>query len=75
MKVVCKKKTYCPDPWEGDITYLITIGKVYDAVQHPVVNWLYTIVDDDGKEREICKECFEPLRDINLDKLLDESNM
>jgi hypothetical protein len=71
MKAVCKKTQYCPDPWEGDIDYCITIGKVYDTVVHPEIKWLYKIIDDNGKEQEIGKECFEPLRDINLDKLLD----
>ena len=72
MKVICKTTWYWPDSYECvDLKHCITIGKIYDVLPNPCSKWVYNIIDDNGKEHDISKDCFELLRDINLDKLLE----
>lgn len=72
MKLKCISTSYWPDSYEHrDLSDYITVGKLYDlASEPPCSQWVYNIIDDRGKPHDIGKECFETLRDINLNLLL-----
>jgi hypothetical protein len=75
MKVICKKTWYCQDNschcGECAIIKSITIDKIYDTLPNPSSNQVYRIIDDRGRQHDVSKQCLIPIRDINLDKLLD----
>ncbi len=76
MKVICKQTSYWIDSYEFvDLKLYITKDKIYEVLESN--SWghynefeTYRIINDHGKEHDISKECFELLRDINIDKLL-----
>ena len=79
MKVICKQTWYCRDTschcGECSRITSVTVGKIYDVLPNPDSDFVYKIIDDRGREHHVSKQCFVLLRDINLDKLLDESSM
>ena len=75
MKVKCIKTSYLYEEeaycYEKELSNYITIGNIYEVLSNPSSEWVLRIIDDRGLEHDIDKECFIPIRDINLDKLLD----
>lgn len=72
MKVICKQTSY----WIVDLKRYITKDKIYEVLESNSWKHLqygfetYRIINDQGKEHDISKDCFELLRDINIDKIL-----
>ena len=80
MKVQCIKTDYWPDSYEHvHLEGFITVGRIYDVLPSDEENpspkcrnyWMIAIIDDRGNRHDIGEECFIPLRDINLDRLLN----
>ena len=85
MKVKCITTSYYPYNKKSEVmsngviahyqclelSDYITVDKIYETLPNPLSQWVFKIIDDRGLEHDIGKECFIPIRDINLDKLLD----
>lgn len=56
--------------YQHDLSDCITIGKIYEAIPDTEPIYSFVIIDDVGHAHIIPKECFKPLREINLDKLI-----
>lgn len=84
MKVKCITTSYYPDNKKSELmsngviahyqcielSDYITVGKIYETLPNPCSEWVFNILVNRGKKHDIWKECFIPIRDINLDKLL-----
>lgn len=73
MKVVCVNTSYIDYlKKHHDISNDFIVGKIYEATGEATgyLGTKYLVINENGYSHIVDNQCFKPLREINLDKLI-----